>query len=217
MITIARCDSESALFAAAAFVDKHHSYIRWADRPSRKLYWTIHEDGERIGVFGLGSAFSRPKAVADFMASNALEFNHVANNIVFALAGQRDRNAGTQAMALIRHDAIRLWHDRYGDALGAFQTFIAPPRTGAMYRADNWAHIGMTTGDGMETQTLCIGEDAPEGARIRVTTFGGKTTRIIQTRTKVVPKMIFVRLVSRRETRRAMAPPAIQRDMFATR
>ena len=90
--------------AARAFVDAHHSYIKWADRPSRKMYWQLFEDDRMVGVFGLGSAFAKPKAVAQFMAEHSIVFNEVGNNIVYALHGHQDRNAGS---ALLR--AKTLW------------------------------------------------------------------------------------------------------------
>jgi len=67
------------------FVNNYHSYIKFADRPSRKLYWALFENNNMVGVFGLGSAFARPKPVMNFMEKHALKFNEVANNIVYCL------------------------------------------------------------------------------------------------------------------------------------
>lgn len=131
---------------AKSFVNTNHSYIQWADRPSRKIYWSLWENERMVGVFGLGSAFHRPKAVQDYMERHTLAFNEVANNIVYCLSGHTDRNTGSKFLALLRRDAIRVWRERYGDTCRAFQTFILPPRTGAMYKADNWHVIGMTSG-----------------------------------------------------------------------
>jgi hypothetical protein len=213
-ITIARATSETARFALASFIDKHHSYIRWTQRPSRERYWSVFEDGERIGAFGLGSAFSWPGDVKRYMEARSLGFNEVANNIVYALAGHTDRNAGTKALSLLRHDAIRWWFDSYGDNLRAFQTFIAPPRTGAMYAADNWERIGETSGDGVETVTLSSDDAVPDGAVLREVDFGGVLRRTAQTRKDVTPKIIFMRSVTDRERRRAMRPPAKQTTLF---
>lgn len=216
MVTIARAQSTAALWAAACFVDRHHSYIRWTDRPSRKLFWSVFEDGRRVGVFGLSSAYDWPKDVTAYMKANALTFNNVANNVVFALAGTEGKNIGTQALALIRRDAVRWWKDSYGDDLLAFQTFIEPPRTGALYRADNWVVIGMTSGDAVETVTLAPGEVAPEGFAERTCEYaGGVTRRTAQTRKKVAPKIILMRAVSKREYRQAMALKPEQASLFA--
>lgn len=212
MITICRATTSLELWGAACFVDRHHSYIRWVNRPSRKLFWSVVEDGERIGVFGLSSAYDWPKDVAAYMTANGLTFNQVANNVVFALHGSADKNAGTKALSLIRRDAIRWWRDRYGDDLRAFQTFIAPPRTGALYRADNWSHIGMTSGDGVETETLT--DDDPR-TPTRLFDYGdGNVRRVIQTRTDVAPKIILMRLVSKKEQRQAMALAPLQRNLI---
>lgn len=200
MLTVTRAEDATHLFAAASFVDRHHSYIRWADRPSRKLYWSVWDGDRRVGVWGLGSAFNQPKAVATFMERHGIPFNGLANNIVFALA-DAGKNGGTEALAMLRRDAIRWWHERYGDDLMAFQTFILPPRTGAMYRADNWQHVGTTTGDGMETQTLAAGEPVPDGWSLRL--YGGK--RFARRHVPVEKKDIYMRLVSKKERRQAMA------------
>ena len=128
------------------FINKYHSYIKWSERPSRKLYWNLYENDIMVGVFALGSAFNKPKAVKNFMEENKLEFNEIANNIVFCLANQINKNAGTKLLSIVRRDAILWWYERYGDLLKCFQTFILPPRTGAIYKADNWKEFGSTTG-----------------------------------------------------------------------
>lgn len=86
--------------------------------------------------------------------NNNLKFNEIANNIVFCLANQQNKNAGTQLLSLVRKDAIKWWFEKYGDILKAFQTFILPPRTGAIYKADNWQLIGETIGISRYSKTI---------------------------------------------------------------
>ena len=89
------------------------------------------------------------------MAQHHLLFNEIANNIVYCLAGVETPNAGSQFLARVRRDAVLQWKERYGDTLKAFQTFILPPRTGAMYKADNWTVIGETSGkESLRAQTI---------------------------------------------------------------
>lgn len=205
-VTITRAEDPDHWFAAAAFVDKHHSYVQWTDRPSRKLYWSIWQRGERVGVFGLGSAYSKPAAVAALMARHSIAFNGLANNFVFAMSPQATRNTGTLALALIRRDAVRWWSERYGDELCAFQTFIEPPRTGALYRADNWIQIGVTSGDSAKTMTLAPGESVPDGWSYREPVFAdGSVRRYAEIRVTTTKKLILARVVSGRERRRALA------------
>lgn len=166
-LLIVRCETKDERAKASEFVNANHSYIRWADRPSRKMYWTLYEDSVLVGVFGLGSAFARPKAIASFMRENGIAFNEIANNIVYCLYGQ-SANAGTRFLRMLRTDAGEWWTQRYGDNLKAIQTFVLPPRTGAIYRADNWLRVGSTTGGSTLTVRTLYGDDIalhPEAER----------------------------------------------------
>jgi hypothetical protein len=180
---------------ARDFINAHHSYIKWADRPSRKMYWLLYENAKLVGVFGLGSAFARPKPVANYMKERALQFNEVANNIVYALFGCQDMNAGTRFLKILRRDAVVWWRERYGDDLKAFQTFILPPRTGAMYKADNWEQLGQTTGGRAQTiRTLC-GEERKKHPEAEIRKFkSGEVKYLLREFKDTEPKLIFMRL-----------------------
>lgn len=180
---------------ARDFINAHHSYIKWADRPSRKLYWNLFERGTFVGVFGLGSAFVRPKLVMDYMESKGLGFNEVGNNIVYSLHGQEDRNAGTRFLRLLRIDGVKWWRERYGDKLKAFQTFILPPRTGALYKADNWTCLGMTTGLSQQTRTIRESE-VEKCQKVERRVFkSGEIRYTDRTFIETAPKLIFMREV----------------------
>lgn len=219
---------------AKQFVNNHHSYIDWAPRPSRLLYWLLHEEGgltpwgKVIGVFGLGTMFNAPKKVAEYMENHDIGFNQIGNNIVYCLYGHEGKNAATACLKLVREDAIPWWYEKYGDVLKAYQTFILPIegedgtdyRTGTLYKADNWELIGMTTGNSFSSEQLkskhegnalewlepgkeqelgWVGESIVSDGK------GGHTTvRINRTITKVPKKMIYMRLISEREQRRAL-------------
>ena len=182
-----------------SFINEYHSYINYADRPSRKIYWMLYENNERVGIFGLGSCFHRPKAVSNFMESNSIVFNEVANNIVYCLANHKGRNAGSSLLALCRKDAILWWYERYGDILRAFQTFILPPRTGAVYKADNWKELGNTTGGRtLITNTIrkvVYDENPDKYPNIEIRTFkNGQTKYLWRTFKTTEPKLIFMKL-----------------------
>ncbi len=183
------------------FIDDYHSYINYSDRPSRKLYWTVYEDNQIIGAFGLGSCFHRPKAVSSFMEEHNLEFNEVANNIVFCLANYKGKNVGSQILSLCRKDAIKWWEERYGDTLKAFQTFILPPRTGAVYKADNWKELGSTSG-GKTLVTNTVRkvdyEENPDNyPNIEIRIFkNGQTRYLMRSFKETEPKLIFMKLNS---------------------
>lgn len=179
-------------------MDANHSYIRWADRPSRKLYWLLYEDGRHVGVFGLGSAFARPKAIAEYMQKNALGFNQVGNNIVYCLAGHCDRNAGTKFLKLLRKDAALWWAERYGDTLCALQTFILPPRTGAVYKADNWEQLGTTTGGKTQSSRTLYGDDIAKHPEAERRVFkSGEVKYLLREFKTTEPKLIFMKRLQR--------------------
>src|SRR5690606_27305993 len=119
---------------------------QWSDRPSRKLYYMLYENGELIGIFGLGSAFHQPKVVSTFMNKYDIKFNELANNIVYAIKPGSNKNIASSFLKLCREQSILDWKERYGDQLKAFQTFVLPPRNGTLYKADNWHLIGQTAG-----------------------------------------------------------------------
>ena len=183
------------------FIDDYPSYINYSDRPSRKLYWTIYEDNQIIGAFGLGSCFHRPKVVSLFMEEHNLEFNEVANNIVFCLANYKGKNVGSRVLSLCRKDAIKWWEERYGDTLKAFQTFILPPRTGAVYKADNWKELGTTSG-GKTLVTKTVRkvdyEENPDNyPNIEIRTFNnGQIRYLMRSFKETEPKLIFMKLNS---------------------
>lgn len=144
------------------------------------MYWSLFEADKHVGVFALGSCWNHPKPVKDYMESHSLDFNEVGLNFIYCLYGNDNRNAGSQFLALCRKDARVWWRERYGDELKAFQTFILPPRTGAIYKADNWELIGRTKGMSWTTETLSGGADRLEHLR--------KTTK------QTEPKLVFMRL-----------------------
>lgn len=181
---------------ARSFVDKNHSYIRWSDRPSRKLYWHLFEDSKLVGVWGLASAFDRPKTIKKFMKKHSIGFNELGNNIVYCLSGQSDKNAGTKFLKLLRYDAIAWWKKRYDDDLKALQCFVLPPRAGSMYKADNWSVIGMTAGNSQVQRTL-YGEERKKITKgVEVRTFkSGEVKYLLREFVKSPKKIIFTRLL----------------------
>lgn len=159
-----------------------------------------------IGVFALGSAFAKPKTIMNYMEQNNLQFNEVANNIVFCLANQQNKNAGTKLLSLVRKDAIKWWYERYTDRLKAFQTFILPPRTGAVYKADNWEQLGVTTGGKTQTVKTIPKKEYEENKEkydkqnIEIRTFNnGQTRYLIRGFQETEPKLIFMKLNKEKE------------------
>lgn len=176
---IERMDGAGFIDPFRNFVDANHSYINFHDRPARSLRWLCYEGRELVGAFELSSAWTMPKDVRAFMSLHALEFNEVANNSVYCLAGATTKNAASQFLALLRRDAVQWWMERYGGPLRALQTFILPPRTGACYRADNWQRIGTTVGTSQQTETI---REPGQEMRLERTFSAGGTPKIILAR-----------------------------------
>lgn len=147
----------------------------------------------------MASAYTFPKSVKEYMTKYNLQFNDVANNIVYCLTNHKNKNAGTKLLKLCRQDAIKWWHERYGDILKAFQTFILPPRTGAVYKADNWEEIGRTTGSSQKTKNIRP-NDIEKYDNVQKTTFSdGRVEYCVRLKNKVDPKIIFMKINKNKE------------------
>jgi len=189
---IQRITTSQQRSAFRKFVNTYHSYIKDENRPSRELYWLLYENDILVGAFGFGSAFNFSKYIKNFMNEYHIEFNELAYNIVYCLYGNEDKNAGTIFLSKVRKDCVEWWKGRYGDTIKGFQSFILPPRTGAMYKADNWILLGETTGDSIKTVTVKY----PGDKTIREIHKDGSVAYRIKTGHKVEKKLIFVRLVN---------------------
>lgn len=82
------------------------------------------------------------------------QLQHVACNSRFLISpGVRVPNLASHVLALAARRLRRDWPKRYGIALWALETFVAPPRRGTSYRAANWHEIGQTSGRGRQDST----------------------------------------------------------------
>lgn len=200
-----------------AYIDAYHSYIQWNLRPSRQIYWDLFENGLLVGSFGFGSGLPFGESVAQYMESCGCEFNELVNNIVYCLNGHQDKNAGTKFLKMCRIDALHWWYEKYGDILKCYQTFIEPPRTGAMYKADNWEYLGMTKGHKWtqvavptkEAEAMTEEERKAKHIQLfKTRIIGGKdeyqTTYVIRQFSESTPKLIFMKSVSEKERRRVL-------------
>jgi hypothetical protein len=128
------------------------------------------------------------------MRGREITFNEVGNNIVYCLAGHTDKNAGSKLLKCCRLDAEKWWRERYGDRLKAFQTFILPPLTGAVYKADNWQQLGSTTGGKTMTMRTLYGSDIEENPKAERRVFkNGEVKHLLREFRDTKPKLIFMR------------------------
>ena len=79
-----------------------------------------------------------------FNVDNDLQF--LNNNVYRIVAKTDDKNLGTKILKLFRNTIFEDYYTKYKTNLLGLVTFVEPPRTGAIYKADNWEFLGKTQG-----------------------------------------------------------------------
>ena len=109
----------------------------------RSLNYLIYKNKEIVGIIGVNSPPLNYKKFNDFFGKGKeLKF---LNNNVFKLI-ITEHNLGTKVLKLLRNTVLKDYKEKYREELMGLITFVEPPRTGAMYKADNWTYLGMTEG-----------------------------------------------------------------------
>lgn len=110
----------------------------------RQLNYLIYYEGKPVGII---SAVSPPlnykKFREYFNVKDDLEF---VNNGVFRIVKSPKKNFASQVLALFRRKVFVDYKKRYNNNLKGIITFIEKPRTGNIYKADNWVSLGETQG-----------------------------------------------------------------------
>lgn len=135
---------------ARHIVEQHHSYVPTMDSVGRRIDWLIYHNYQVVGMIGIGSSvYPPPKDILRYLNVSKDEyrtiFNSIANNWRFCITTSI-KNLGTQVLKLVRNDAPIEWQKKYGDELKHIITFVGADKNGAVYKADNWEHIGYTAG-----------------------------------------------------------------------
>lgn len=136
----------------------HKLYVKWFIEHypkskgivGRQLNYLIYSYGKLIGIIGFASPPLNYKKFNDYFNLNT---NNKAsenaklflNNNVFRIV-HTDKNLATQILKIARKDVYQRYVDKYGQKLLGLVTFVEPPRTGSLYKADNWQYIGETQG-----------------------------------------------------------------------
>lgn len=110
----------------------------------RSINYLVRVDGKVAGIIGVNSPPLNYKKFVSFFGCKCTEKNYVNNN-VFRLV-IHDKNLGTQVLKLFRQVVKRDYEKLYKDTLAGIVTFVELPRTGAIYKADNWQCLGETQG-----------------------------------------------------------------------
>ena len=139
-------------------IEKHHSYVPSNRSVGRRIDWLIYHSGhqnlfgleEPIGMIGVGSSvYPPPKDILRYVGMTKSEykdnFNSFANNWRYCLI-KSIPNLGSQILKQLRFLGLSQWKEKYGDELKYLVTFVGGGNNGAVYKADNWKHIGHTAG-----------------------------------------------------------------------
>jgi len=112
----------------------------------RTICYLIRDGIDVIGIIGASSPPFNYRKFRDFFQVD--DDNLIMNNNVFRLIVRR-KNLGTQILRLFREKLQQHHRAKYKHSLIGIVTFVEPPRTGAVYKADNWDYLGMTEGKRM--------------------------------------------------------------------
>lgn len=114
-------------------------------------------DGQHLGVISGASAVYGVKARDLFFgidhAKRKVQLNSIINNVVYRIENA-PKNVPSQALAMWRKRIAADWEFLYQVKVAGFETFVIEAdlddgrtRTGALYRADNWSMLGLTSGN----------------------------------------------------------------------
>ena len=120
--------------------------------PGRSLCYIIEYNGCIAGIIGFNSPPKNYSIFNDYFGARDLENYFLINN-VFRLTNN-EKNLATKAMKIARLKIKNDYKEKYGDDLIGIVTFVEPPRTGALYRADNWDFIGYSEGKRMKRDPI---------------------------------------------------------------
>lgn len=200
-------------------IDKFHSYKKYTDSPTRNIRWLLYESesGNHIGAIGLSSATisisCRDKYIGWTKEQRIKNLGMLANNsrCCFIRDNITIKNTGSMILKQLRIVGAKRWLEKYNQPLVLLETFVQPDRelgeynghksrNGAIYRADNWQEIGMTSGNSIRKGPLGLwvkekgtrGELArkdPKAALLKYGYADGQEYIV----SKSLPKIMFVR------------------------
>lgn len=94
---------------------------------------------------------------------------HIINNIFYHVERVNGeypiRNFTTAIVQQWRKTAREDWEDYYGDKVWGYETLVQLPRSGELYRRDDWQKVGKTTGYTCK-RTGGVGTDDWTGRRV---------------------------------------------------
>jgi Domain of unknown function (DUF4338) len=130
--------------------DRH--YVENKGAHAQQIHFLIHHKGKVAGIISGGSAVWGTTLRDAFFKINQENrdqmLNGIIDNTVFRLE-TTERNLATRVLSIWRKVSAQIWEDLYGVTVYGFETFVIEEddRKGALYKADNWTHLGDTAGN----------------------------------------------------------------------
>lgn len=115
----------------------------------RQLIYKVFVDNVCYGITVAGSATRFLPGRTEFFGRE-VPLNNLVNNTFFHIERQHGkyplRNFATRIVEKWRSTVVQHWPECYGSPVEGFETLVELPRTGELYRRDNWTEVGMTKG-----------------------------------------------------------------------
>ena len=112
----------------------------------RQIMYRIWVDDVPCGAIAGGSATQHLPGRDEFFADQ-FKLQNIINNTFYHLENNTDdRNLGTKVLKLWRSAIVNDWQFMYHSPVIGFETLVELPRTGSLYKADNWTLVGTTKG-----------------------------------------------------------------------
>jgi len=210
-ITIDECNTAEKTKMFKDFINQYHSYVKYKLVPQRRINWLIWNGGELIGAIGISSCVLCVKDRDNWIGWDKDQriklSNSMANNYRFCLKPDTGiKNLGSRVLKMIRIEGAKRWKERYGDDLLLMETYVLKNenRRGAVYLADNWTHVGETSGISIKKAPIKHWLNGGSGAtplalkdiEAAIRKYGPKDENGVGQRMivgKSEPKMIFVK------------------------
>lgn len=109
----------------------------------RQCNYLVERAGVTLGIVGANSPPLHYKLFEKFFPGYT-EDNWLNNNVYRLIVNEP--NLGTRVLRMFRERIKKDYETQYKHELVGMVTFVEPPRTGAMYKADNWTYLGITQG-----------------------------------------------------------------------
>ena len=162
-ITLEECNTETKNKLFRDFINQHHSYVKYKDVPQRRINWLIWNGMELVGAIGISSCVlavgDRDRWIGWNREVREKMSNSMANNYRFCLKPNTGiKNLGSRVLKMVREEGKKRWKEKYGDDLILLETYVLKNenRIGAVYLADNWTNVGMTSGVSISKAPLLL-------------------------------------------------------------